>query len=206
MDSYITGTTIKRLREKRDLTQSELAYRLNVSAKTISKWETGRGYPDITLLDAISEELGVSVIELLSGNEIVNTNVSSNMLKSRFYVCPVCGNVITSSGEGVISCCGITLPELEPETVYLKKENTSLSDEVKNHLISIEKVEDELYVSLNHEQTKNHYISFIAAVTDGTVQIYKMFPEWNAECRIKPRHAKYIYVYCNHHGLFRFVT
>lgn len=195
MDCYITGATIKRLREKRNLTQNELADKLNVSSKTISKWENGRGYPDITLMDSISEILGVSVIELFSGKEIVNTNISANLLKTKFYICPICGNVITSLGESVISCCGITLPYLEPEV-----------NDYDNHLINKEYVEDELYISINHEQTKNHYISFIASVTDSTIQIFKMFPEWNAECRIKRRNAKYIYVYCNHHGLFRFFT
>lgn len=206
MDSYVTGSTIKRLRERKNLTQTELANKLNISDKTVSKWETGRGYPDITFLEPIAEELGVSVIELLSGNDITNTNVVSNMLKVNFYICPICGNIITSTGENVISCCGITLPKLEADTIYLRKSNEKYSKEALDHMISIDKVEDELYVTVNHEMTKNHYISFIAAVTDGTLEIYKMFPEWNAECRINPRHAKYIYIYCNHHGLFRFVT
>ncbi len=195
MNSYITGATIKRLREKKNLTQNDLADILKVSSKTISKWESGRGYPDITLINSISKELGVSVIELFSGKEIENTNISSNLLKTKFYVCPICGNVITSIGESVISCCGINLPILEVETTG-----------IEDHMISKAIVEDELYLTVNHKQTKNHYISFIATVTDSTVQIYKMFPEWNAECRVKIRDAKYIYVFCNHHGLFRFIT
>ena len=62
------------------------------------------------------------------------------------------GNVITSSGEAVISCCGITLPPLEPE-------NTDSA-----HDIHTEQVEDECYITLAHEMSKEHYISFIAAI------------------------------------------
>ena len=49
MDSYVTGTAIRQLREAKHLTQAELAEKLAVSAKAISKWETARGLPDISL-------------------------------------------------------------------------------------------------------------------------------------------------------------
>ena len=94
MDQYVTGNTIKTLRERNSMTQLMLAEKLGVSDKTISKWETGKGYPDITLLEPIAKAFQVSVTELISGNTISNANVASNMLRSKFYVCPVCGNVI----------------------------------------------------------------------------------------------------------------
>ena len=94
MNQYITGAVIKNLREKNHLTQAELAERICVSDKTISKWETAKGYPDISLLEPIAKVFGVSITELLSGNAIRNGNVSANMLRSHFYVCPVCGNTI----------------------------------------------------------------------------------------------------------------
>ena len=94
MNQYVTGAVIKELREKNKLTQLELADKLNVSDKTVSKWETGKGYPDITLLEPIAEAFGVSVTELISGKAISNVNVSANMLRSKFYVCPVCGNIL----------------------------------------------------------------------------------------------------------------
>ena len=76
------------------MTQAELAEKLCVSDKTISKWGTAKGYPDISLLEPIEKVFGVSITELISGNAINNVNVSANMLRSNFYVCPVCGNTI----------------------------------------------------------------------------------------------------------------
>ena len=181
---------IKRLREEKKITQQQLADKMNVSDKTISKWETGRGIPDISLIEPLAEALGISVIELFAGEDIVNTNKSFHMLKTKFYVCPICGNVIHSTGEAVISCCGITLPPLEAEPA---------DDE---HKISIELIEDEYYVSVDHDMTKNHYISFLACVHEDGVEIQKLYPESMAETRFRRPLAKYIYAYCNHHGLF----
>ena len=191
MDKYVTGAVIKKLREDKKLTQEELAEKLFVSSKAISKWETGKGFPDISLIEPLAKALDISVIELLSGEDIQNTNQSSNMLKTKFYVCPVCGNVITATGETVVSCCGITLPPLEPE------------DHDENHIISCQIVEDEYYITLNHPMTKDHYISFLAAVSDQTVQLQKLYPEQPAEARFKIDRVKTIYAYCNHHGLYQ---
>ncbi len=90
MDQYVTGKMIKKLRESRGLTQSALADILMISDKTISKWETGKGYPDISLLEGLSKALNISITELLLGQNIDNKNVSANMLKTSFYVCPIC--------------------------------------------------------------------------------------------------------------------
>ena len=113
MNTYVTGITIKQLRESRNLTQAELAEQIGVSSKTISKWETAKGLPDISLLQPLAQALGISVIELMNGEHITNKNISANMLRCKFYVCPICGNVITATGNAVVSCCGITLPPLE---------------------------------------------------------------------------------------------
>ena len=72
--------------------------------------ETGRGLPDITLLEPLAAALGVSVIELMRGEPVVNRNVSANMRRGTFYVCPVCGNMLHSLGAAVVSCCGVALP------------------------------------------------------------------------------------------------
>ncbi|MDO4489424.1 MAG: helix-turn-helix domain-containing protein, partial [Eubacteriales bacterium] len=175
METYVTGSTIKRLREKAGLTQAALADILGVSDKAVSKWETGRGYPDITMLEGLAKSLRVSVTELLSGEEIINRNVSANMKKSKFYVCPVCGNVIIGTGEAGISCCGIQLPPLEAE------------GEDSEHEIVQERVEDETFITIKHEMTKEHYISFVAYVTDDSFQLVKFYPEGNAEARFKIR-------------------
>ncbi len=190
MDQYVTGITIKTLREQKNMTQLMLADRLGVSDKTVSKWETGKGYPDITLLEPIAEAFQVSVTELISGNTIRNANVSSNMLRSRFYVCPVCGNVIHGMGEAVIQCHGIVLNALEAEPC----------DE--HHQITIERVEDEYFVSIGHPMTKDHYISFMAAAASDSMQTVKLYPEWNAEARFKISCVKKVFFYCNRDGLF----
>ena len=192
MNTYVTGVTIKSLREKQKLTQVQLAEKIGVSSKTISKWETAKGLPDISLLQPIAQALNISVIELMNGEHITNKNVSANMLRAKFYVCPVCGNVIYSIGDSVISCCGITLPALEAE----------IPDD--NHKINIEAVEDEKFVVIKHPMEKNHYISFIAYVTSDRVQLVKLYPEGSAESRFQLRGHGIIYWYCNHHGFYKY--
>ena len=191
MDNYITGATIKRLREEKGITQTQLADKIGVSSKAVSKWETAKGLPDITLIEPLAKALGVSVMELMSGNTVINKNISSNILRSKFYVCPVCGNVIRTTGDTVISCCGITLPPLEAEDV----------DEA--HGVTVEKVEDEHFITVNHEMTKTHFISFIAYLTSDRVQFVKFYPEGNAETRLQLRGRGYLYIYCNKHGLMK---
>ncbi len=191
MNTYVTGQTIKKLREAKGLTQSDLADRIGVSSKAVSKWETAKGLPDISLLEPLSLALGVSVSELLSGNTVVNKNISSNILFSKFYVCPVCGNIIHATGESVISCCGITLPPLEAEE----------TDE--DHTVTIEPVEDEKFITVKHPMTKSHFISFLAYVTSDKVHFVKLYPEGNAETRMQFRGRGYLYLYCNKHGLMK---
>lgn len=190
MNSYVTGNTIKCLREAKHMTQAELGDKIGVSSKTVSKWETAKGLPDISLLQPLSQALRVSVIELMNGEQITNRNRSSNLLRSRFYVCPVCGNVLHGFGDTMISCCGVTLPALEAEE----------PDEA--HKLAIEKVEDEHFLSLPHPMTKEHYISFAAFVTTDRIQLVKFYPEGNAETRMQLRGRGILYYYCNRHGLY----
>ena len=191
MDNYITGATIRALREKKGLTQAELADILGVSSKAVSKWETAKGLPDISLIEPLSSALSVSVMELMSGDTVTNNNRSSNILRSKFYVCPLCGNIIRSVGDAVVSCHGVTLPPLTPE----EPDDT--------HKINIERVEDEYFLTLNHDMTKEHYISFIAHLTSDRVHFQKLYPESNAETRMSLRGGGYLYLYCNRHGLMR---
>ena len=191
MDAHITGITIKQLRETKALTQAQLAHILGITAKAVSKWETGKGLPDITLIRPRAKALGVSVSELMSGTAVTNKNVSSNMLHSKFYICPVCGNIIHTTGETVVSCCGIPLPPLEAEE----------TDD--NHRIAIERAEDEYFVTVSHDMTKEHFISFLAHVTMDRLQLVKFYPEGNAETRFSLRGGGYLYLYCNKHGLMK---
>ena len=190
MNQYLTGAVIKELREKNHMTQAALAEKLCVSDKTISKWETAKGYPDISLLEPIAKIFGISITELISGNAVSNVNVSANMLRSKFYVCPVCGNVIHSMGEAVIHCHGIMLAPCQAEETDEK------------HMIFIERVEDEYFIRIDHDMTKEHYISFVAGLSSDKIQMIKLYPEGNAEARIKINGVKKIFFYCNRDGLF----
>ena len=188
---YVTGPAIRQIREERRLTQAELAEKIGVSSKTVSKWETGKGLPDITLLQPLAQALGISVIELLSGEQVCNRNVSGNLLRSKFYVCPLCGNIIHTTGSTLVSCCGITLPALEAE------------EPDGDHSITLEKVEDEHFITVDHPMTKQHYISFLAYVTSDRLQLVKLYPEGEAQTRLQLRGRGWLYGYCNHHGLFK---
>ena len=210
MNNYVTGAVIKALREKMKMTQEELAQKIFVTSKAVSKWETGKGFPDIGLLESLGKALGVSVIELLSGESITNQNKACNMAKGKFYVCPVCGNIIHTTGEAVISCCGITLPALEAEETEaisagstIGRDSTSTSNGGdSNHALNIEVVEDEYFVTINHPMTKDHYISFIAAISDQGIQLTKLYPEGPAQARFKIAGVRKLFAYCNRHGLF----
>ena len=182
---------IRSLREKKGMTQAELAEKIGVTDKAVSKWETKKGLPDITLIEPLAAALGVSVTELISGECTENRNRAGNMLRSGFCVCPVCGNVIFAMGGAAVSCCGITLSTLEAEDVD------------DHHEISIEAVEDEHFISVKHDMAKDHYISFAAWVAGDRMQMVKFYPEGNAETRMQLRGGGYIYIYCNRHGLMR---
>lgn len=190
INSYVTSSVIRELREKAGLTQAQLAHKLHVSDKTVSKWETGRGLPDIMLLQPLAAALNITLPELLSGDRIVNRNKSMNIKKMLLYVCPVCGNIITAAGDARISCCGIELPPLESDAPD------------PCHMPSIEPVEDEYFVSLSHDMTRDHYISFIAFASYDRFELKKLYPEGNPETRISLRGGGTLYWYCNRHGLF----
>ena len=191
MDNYVTGEAIKRLREARRMTQAQLAGKLGVTDKAVSKWETCRGLPDVSLLEPLARALGISVPELLSGEQVINANRSANILRSALYVCPVCGNIIQGTGAAVVSCCGVALPPLEAEE----------PDEA--HRLVREEIDGELFLTVPHEMSKAHYISFIAYVTTGRSDLVKLYPEGQPGARFYPRGSGWLYWYCNRHGLFR---
>lgn len=147
--------------------------------------------PDISLLQPLAQALGISVIELMNGEPVVNRNTSANMLRAKWYVCPVCGNMIHAFGNAVVSCCGIALPPLEAEEAD------------GDHVITLEPVEDERFLTIHHPMTKQHFISFLASVTSDRIQMVKFYPEGNAETRLQLRGRGILYYYCNRHGLFK---
>ena len=187
--SYICGKILKELRENKNLTQKQLGEIISVSDKTVSKWETEKGLPDITLLEPLSAALGVSVAELLSGENIVNKNRAGNIKKTKFYVCPVCGNIISAMGEGAFFCCGIKLPAL-------------FSEKAEENSFEIERPENDIFIRFNHPMTKEHYISFAAYITYSGMQIKKLYPEQEPEVRFPFSGKGKIFFFCNRDGLF----
>ena len=196
MSTYLTAETIRRLREERGLTQGKLAEAIGVTDKAVSKWETSRGLPDISLVEPLASALGVSVAELLTGDVRENANRSGNMMRSVFYVCPICGNVVHALGEGSFSCCGSQMLPQEPEDATMDAA----------HAFTAEHIEHDWFITLDHPMTKQHYISFVALVTSDTIQLKKLYPEQSIEVRLPMRGSGWLYLYCNQHGLFRMRT
>lgn len=196
MNTYISPKTIRMLRERRGITQRALAERIGVTDKAVSKWETGRGLPDASLVEPLAGALGVSVAELFSGEVRVNANRAGNMLRSGFYVCPVCGNVIHSLGAATMSCCGITLPPMEAE----------VPEAHGPHEAVFARIEDDWLVTVDHPMVKDHFISFIALVTMNSCTLRKLYPEQPARVRMPASGGGWLYVCCNKHGLFRVRT
>ncbi|MDY5023443.1 MAG: desulfoferrodoxin family protein [Blautia sp.] len=135
--------------------------------------------------------LGTSITELLTGDLRENENMSGNMKRMHFFVCPICGNIIASVGQGVFSCCGITLYGAEGEKC----------DE--DHLLCVETVDNEYHVTLSHPMDKKHYISFIAYVTSDSYEIVKLYPEQDISVRFRKKGHGMMVVYCNRHGMFQ---
>ena len=190
MDCKKIGKLILELRKDKNMTQKQLADLMNISDKTISKWERGLGCPDISLLPDLAQILGVNVDKILEGEINSNELAGGNMNKIKFYVCPQCNNLVTSTGEIDISCCGKKLEAL----------SASKADD--NHKLNIEPVEDELYITSNHDMKKDHYISFVAYVKVDRVLIVKQYPEWNLQVRFRKQGHGKLYFYCVNHGLY----
>jgi len=166
MDQVRTGELIRQFRTKLGLTQKQLAERINVSDKAVSKWECGSGYPDVSLLTALSEVFGTDIQVLLKGEIEKNETEKGDMKNIRFYVCSECGNIVTASSEASVSCCGNKLTALEPRKAEPAEQ------------LKVEDIGGELYITSEHPMTKDSYISFVAYVSDNRVMIFRQYPEW----------------------------
>ena len=189
MDCAKVGALIRRLRTEKKLTQAALAEALELSPKTVSKWERGLGCPDVSLLPALSATLGVNLSRLLEGELSPNQTVGGNMKKTRYFVCPDCGSITLSTGNAEISCCGRRLEALEMKKAL---------PEDKLH---VEIVEDEWFISSDHPMEKENYISFVAFQTGDKVELIKQYPEWNLQLRLKKRGHGQLIWYCTSEGL-----
>ncbi len=190
MDCQKIGVLICDLRKEKKMTQKQVAELMNISDKTISKWERGLGCPDVSLLPELAAIFGVSVDYLLAGELKINEQLGGNMRRLKFYECPQCGNLMTATGEACLSCCGKTLEALVPQKVE------------EGHELNIEEIDGELYVTAEHEMTKEHYITFTAFVTGDTILMSKQYPEWQMQFRFQKRKHGKLYFNCKKHGLF----
>lgn len=190
MNCVKVGEIIRKLRQEKNMTQKELADKMNLSDKTVSKWERGLGCPDVSLLAELSEILEVDTNTLLSGELSADDFTGGNMKNTKFYVCPICQNITVCTGNASVSCCG---RKLEPITAQK-------ADGV--HLLTAEDVEDERFITSSHPMQKDHYISFMALASGEKVQIFKQYPEWDMQLRLPKRtHGKLVW-YCTKHGLY----
>ena len=190
MDTGKIGEIIYNFRTEKKLTQKQLADAMHISDKTVSKWERGAGCPDVSLLPELCRFLGVNLEDMLSGELDKNDIVGGNMKKTVFYVCLECGNIISATAEANISCCGKKTRMLEPKKA---------EDEEK---LKVELIDNEYYISSDHEMTKQHYITFAALLTGDSLIMKKQYPEWDLQVRIpRTAHGKLVW-YCNQHGLF----
>lgn len=189
MDCSKVGKLILSLRKEKNMTQKQIADAMNISDKTISKWERGLGCPDVSLLSELSNVLGINIEKILLGDLDPNDVDGGNMKQIKFYVCPNCGNVVNGTGNAEISCCGRKLVPLPAKP----------ADEA--HMISVEEIEDDYYITFTHEMSKIHFLSFAAYVTYDRILLIKLYPEQSAEVRFPKMYGGNLYFYCNQHGL-----
>jgi len=190
MDCSKVGKLIFGLRKEKGMTQKQLADAMNISDKTISKWERGLGCPDVSLLRELSEVLNADIEKILLGDLEPNNADGGNMKKIKFYTCPNCGNTLTSTGESDVSCCGRKLVPLIPKPA----EGT--------HKLTVEEIEEDFYITFAHEMSKTHYINFVACVAYDRVLFVKLYPEQGSEVRFPKMYRGKIYLCCNQHGLW----
>ena len=190
MDLLKTGKLIAQLRKEKGLTQKAVAEKLGVSPKAVSKWETGNGFPDITLISELSQLFGVDISKLLDGELPKTKPEVGNVKRTKFYVCENCGNILTSMGNAEVLCCGRKLSSLSPQ----------IPDD--DHTLSVQKIEDDFYITFPHPMTKEHYISFVAYVRFDRVLTVKLYPEQDGELRFPQMRGGKMYYFCNNHGLF----
>lgn len=189
MDSQMIGNLIKTLRKEKQLTQMQLADRMNISDKTISKWECGLGCPDISLFPELSKVFDVDLEKLLSGRLDVNEMLGGNMKNIKFYICPSCGNLVTALTDTAVSCCGKKLKAVRP------------CKAPKDERLSVELIENDYFISSSHEMTREHYISFTAFLTGDSIMVRRLYPEWDMQTRIPAFGHGMLIWYCTKHGL-----
>lgn len=189
MENRKIGAVIRTLRQEQNMTQKQLADKLNISDKTVSKWERGQGLPDISLIPNLTGILGVDMENLLAGDLTPNESDGGNMKNTKYYVCPTCNSLTFCTGEAEVSCCGKKLSALE-----LKK-----AEEIEK--LTVEEMEKEWYITSNHPMNKECYISFLAFASGDRIQVIKQYPEWDLNVRLPKRGHGLLIWYSTEQGL-----
>ena len=112
--------------------------------------------------------------------------------------CKSCGAMIKIIHDCTCNNCGIKCCGEEMEVLIPNSEDASS----EKHTPIYEKVEDEIFVKVNHPMEKEHYIEQIILVKDNHEEVIRLYPEQNAECRFKYMPGSTVYAYCNKHGLW----
>jgi len=198
VDCNKVGTLLRELRKEKEMTQKQVADRMHISDKAISKWERGLGCPDVSLLGELSELFEVNIEKILLGDLESNDMETGNLKRMKFYVCPNCGNVISTTGDAELSCCGRKLAPLVAKPADEK------------HAATVEEADGEYYITFDHDMSKTHFLSFVAYVTSDRSLFLKLYPEQNAAVHLPKivggnlvkRSSNRLYYYCSQHGLW----
>lgn len=194
MDCMKVGKLIAKLRKERNQTQKNIADALGIQSKTVSKWECGAGCPDISLWQELSAILGVDMGQLMEGEITVNKPDTGNLNRTRFYVCPCCGNILFSTGGASIFCCGKKLEALK---------SNKLDDNPK---ITIEKIDYDNYITVDHPMNKENYLAFNALVTGDKIYFNRLYPEQEPCFRCPQISRAKLFIYSKDRGLMEYVV
>lgn len=189
MDCVKIGRLIYTLRKEKGMTQKTLADALGISNKTVSKWECGLGCPDLSLWPELSDLLEVEMVPLMEGEMVENKPDNGNISRIRLYVCPQCGNILSSTGSASIFCCGRKLEQL------------SLQREKEQIPITLTESDTDVYITFDHPMEKAHYISFVAYIQGDRLQLVRLYPEQENALRLPMRQGGKLLFYCTQHGL-----
>ena len=140
----------------------------------------------------------MNIEKILLGDLELNDMETGNLKKIKFYVCPNCGNVISTTGDAELSCCGRKLAPLVAKPADEK------------HTAIVADDDGEYYITFDHEMSKAHYIAFVAYVSTDRSLFIRLYPEQTAAVRLPKmsggklgkKFGSKLYYYCSKEGLW----
>ncbi|MBQ7858661.1 MAG: DUF2087 domain-containing protein [Faecalibacterium sp.] len=192
MDAEKIGALLHTLRTGAGYTQRQVAQALCVTEQAVSKWERGKGCPDLSLLPALADLYAVDLRALLAGQLKVSSQ-GGNMRNLKIYFCPQCGNLAAQLGGAQLTCCGRPLAALQPRPA------------ADGHLPTITAVEDEWYLEFDHPMTKQHHLTFVAQVGLDHYRLTRLYPEQQPALRLPKLARCTLLIGCSEGGLYKVV-